>query len=141
MARALSLTNRYCRMTFNALSLAFLLQAPAAGGGSLMPLAFQFVLIIAIIYFVMWRPQQKQRKQHETALAALKRGDEVVTTARIIGKVVHIRETSKDGGANRMDDRVTIETGESRIVVERGGIARILGTSTSPSTAPAGESA
>jgi preprotein translocase subunit YajC len=126
-------------MTFTALSLAFLLQAPAAGGGSLMPLAFQFVLIVAIIYFVMWRPQQKQRKQHETSLAALKRGDEVVTAGGIIGEVVHIRETTKDGGANRMDDRVTIKTGESRIVVERGRIARILGAATS--TASTGESA
>ncbi len=126
-------------MTFNALSLAFLLQAPAAGGGSLTPLAFQFVLIIAIIYFVMWRPQQKQRKQHEASLAALKRGDEIVTAGGIVGKVVHIRETTKEGGANRMDDRVTIETGESRIVVERGRIARIVGTSTA--TATTGESA
>ena len=126
-------------MTFNALSLAFLLQAPAAGGGSLTPLAFQFVLIIAIIYFVMWRPQQKQRKQHEASLAALKRGDEIVTAGGIVGKVVHIRETSKEGGTNRMDDRVTIETGESRIVVERGRIARIVGTSATATTT--GESA
>lgn len=113
------------------LSLAFLLQAPAAGGGgSLAPLALQFVLIVAIIYFVMWRPQQKQRKQHESALAALKRGDEIVTAGGIVGEVVHIRETSKDGGANRMDDRVTIKSGESRLVIERGRIARIVGTNT-----------
>ena len=113
-----------------ALHLALLLQAPApaAGGGSLTPLLFQFVLIVAIIYFIMWRPQQKQRKQHETSLAALKRGDEVVTAGGIVGEVIHIRETTKDGGANRMDDRVTIKTGESRIIVERGRIAKIIGT-------------
>ena len=106
-------------MTMSALSLAFLLQAPAAGGGSLTPLAFQFVLIVAIIYFVMWRPQQKQRKQHEASLAALKRGDEIVTAGGIVGEVVHIRETSKEGGTNRNDDRVTIKSGESRLIVER----------------------
>ena len=111
-----------------ALHIALLLQAPAAGGGSLTPLIFQFVLIVAIIYFIMWRPQQKQRKQHESSLAALKRGDEVVTAGGIVGEVVHIRETSKDGGANRMDDRVTIKSGESRLIVERGRIARIIGT-------------
>lgn len=115
-----------------ALHLALLLQAPAAGGSSLTPLAFQFVLIVAIIYFVMWRPQQKQRKAHEAALASLKRGDEVVTAGGIVGEVVHIRETTKDGGTNRQDDRVTIRSGESKLVVERGRIARIVGKSSAP---------
>jgi preprotein translocase subunit YajC len=116
-------------------------QASLGGGASsLMPLAFQFALIIGIIYFLMVRPQQKQRKQHEAALRALKRGDEVVTSGGIVGEVIHIRETSKDGGANRMDDRVTIKSAESRLVVERGRIARIVGTSSAPadSTAASG---
>ena len=120
-----------------ALHLALLLQAPAAGatGGaaSLSPLLFQFVLIVAIIYFVMWRPQQKQRKQHESLLAALKRGDEIVTAGGIVGEVVHIRETSKDGGTNRADDRVTIKSGESRLIVERGRIQKIIGTASGSS--------
>jgi preprotein translocase subunit YajC len=112
---------------------AFLLQA-ATGGGSLMPFLVQFVLIIAIIYFIMVRPQQKQRRQHEEALKSLKRGDEIVTAGGIVGEVVHIRETSKDGGANRLDDRVTIKSAESRLVVERGRIAKILGKSTAAET-------
>jgi len=106
-----------------------LVQGAAGGAGStLMPFLVQFVLIIAIIYFIMVRPQQKQRQKHEAALKALKRGDEVVTTGGIVGEVVHIRETSKDGGANRLDDRVTIRSGESKLVVERGRIAKIVGT-------------
>ena len=115
---------------------ALLLQAaPAGGGSSLMPFLIQFILIIAIIYFVMIRPQQKQRQKHETALKALKRGDEVVTAGGIVGEVIHIKEMTKDGGANRLDDRVTIKSGESRLVVERGRIARITsGTSSSSST-------
>jgi preprotein translocase subunit YajC len=105
-----------------------LAQAGASGGGSsLTPFLVQFVLIIAIIYFIMVRPQQKQRQKHEESLKALKRGDEIVTTGGIIGEVVHIRETSKDGGANRLDDRVTIRSGESKLVVERGRIAKIIG--------------
>ena len=113
-----------------------LVQGAAGGAGStLMPFLVQFVLIIAIIYFIMVRPQQKQRQKHEAALNALKRGDEIVTTGGIIGEVVHIRETSKDGGANRLDDRVTIRSGESKLVVERGRIAKILTTSTSTSAA------
>jgi len=112
----------------------------STGASSLTPYLLQFVLIIAIIYFIMVRPQQKQRRQHEEALKALKRGDEVVTSGGIVGEVVHIRESTKEGGANRMDDRVTIKSAESRLIVERGRIAKIIGTtavvssSTTPST-------
>jgi preprotein translocase subunit YajC len=105
-----------------------------AGGSSLTPFLVQFVLIIAIIYFIMVRPQQKQRQKHEESLKALKRGDEIVTTGGIVGEVVHIRETSKDGGANRLDDRVTIRSGESKLVVERGRIAKIVGTTQASSS-------
>lgn len=104
----------------------------ASGGSSLMPLLVQFALIIGIIYFLMVRPQQKQRRQHEESLRSLKRGDEIVTTGGIIGEVIHIREMSKEGG-NKLDDRVTIKSGESRLVIERGRIAKILGTTTATS--------
>jgi preprotein translocase subunit YajC len=107
--------------------------APAAGSGSLMPIVVQFVLIIGIIYFIMIRPQQKQRKKHEELLGALKRGDEVVTAGGIVGEVIHIREMSSEGGKTRADDRVTIKSGESRLVVERGRIARINGSMSGPS--------
>lgn len=98
-----------------------------------MPFVVEFGLIIAIIYFMMVRPQQNQRRKHEAALKALKKGDEVVTSGGIVGEVIHIREATKDGGANRLLDRVTIKSGESRLVVERGRIAQITGTVT-PST-------
>jgi preprotein translocase subunit YajC len=108
--------------------------APAAGGGSsFLPIVVQFALIIAIIYFVMFRPQQKQRQQHEASLKALKRGDEIVTAGGIIGQVIHISDSSKDAAGKGLDDRVTIKSGESRLVVERGRIARI-NTSSSAST-------
>jgi preprotein translocase subunit YajC len=118
----------------NPLGVPFLL-LQAGGGSSISPLLFQFVLIVAIIYFIMWRPQQKQRRQREEALRALKRGDEVVTVGGIVGEVVHIRESTKDGGANRMDDRITIKSGESRLIVERGRIDRVIGaTAVTPAT-------
>jgi len=109
-----------------------LAQAPAAGSGSLTPIVVQFALIIAIIYFIMIRPQQRQRKKHEELLGALKRGDEVVTAGGIIGEVIHIKEMATEGGGTRADDRVTIKSGESRLVVERGRIARINGTASAP---------
>ena len=106
-----------------------LLQAGGApGGGSpLFQLGIQFALILAIFYFLMIRPQQKQRKQHEEALRNLKKGDEVVTAGGIVGQVLHIRDSVKEGTAQRaMDDQVTIKSGESRLVVERGRIAKIV---------------
>lgn len=123
-----------------AVATAFLLQAAPAGGGSLMPFAIQFILIIAIIYFVMIRPQQKQRQRHEAALKALKRGDEVVTAGGMVGEVIHIKEAAKEANTKGLDDRITIKTGESRIVVERRAISRILnagaGTASTGQAAP-----
>jgi preprotein translocase subunit YajC len=104
------------------------LLAQTSGAGSLMPIIVQFALIVGIIYFIMIRPQQRQRKKHEELLGALKRGDEVVTAGGIVGEVIHIREMSADGGGTRAEDRITIKSGESRLVVERGRIARINGS-------------
>lgn len=105
----------------------YLLQAAGGGGTSpLFQLGIQFALILAIFYFLMIRPQQKQRRQHEESLRSLQKGDDIVTTGGIIGQVVHIRETMKDGAAVKgMDDQVTIKSGESRLLVERGKIARV----------------
>jgi preprotein translocase subunit YajC len=107
-----------------------LLQGAAPGGGSFTPLLIQFGLIIAIIYFIMLRPQQKQRQQHEAALRELKRGDEIVTAGGIVGTVIHIPETAKDSTKKGLDDRVTIRSGESKLVVERGRISRIMASGT-----------
>ncbi len=111
-------------------------QVGATGGGSITPLLFQFGLIGLIFYFLMIRPQQQQRKKHEQALLDLKKGDEVVTAGGIVGEVVHIKEGLKDGqSARTLDDRVTIRTGESKVVVERGRIAKVLGANGSDSKA------
>ncbi len=111
----------------------------ASGGSSLTPLLFQFGLIFVIFYFLIIRPQQRQRKQHEQALRNLKRGDRVVTSGGIIAEVVHIKQTDRDGKPSpMMDDEVTVKSGESRLIVERGRIAKILaasGGATSVSTA------
>lgn len=111
----------------------------ATGGSSLTPLLFQFGLIFVIFYFLIIRPQQRQRKQHEQALRNLKRGDRVVTSGGIIAEVVHIKQTDRDGKpAPAMDDEVTVKSAESRLIVERGRIAKILAPSTSgTATVPA----
>lgn len=107
----------------------FLFQAASSSGSlsSFAPLIFQFGAIFAIFYFLMIRPQQKQRKEHEAAILSLKKGDEVVTAGGLVGEVLHIRESLKDGQSVRtLDDRVTLKTGESKVIVERGRIAKVM---------------
>ncbi|RAK62047.1 preprotein translocase subunit YajC [Phenylobacterium kunshanense] len=51
------------------------------------------ILLIVLFYFLMIRPQQKRMKQHQSMLAALKRGDQVVLSSGMIGKVVRVEDS------------------------------------------------
>ncbi|PUB13190.1 preprotein translocase subunit YajC [Yoonia sediminilitoris] len=55
---------------------------------SLIPL----ILIFAIMYFLLIRPQQKKLKEHQAMLGALRRGDQIVTQGGIVGKVVKVKD-------------------------------------------------
>ncbi len=113
-------------MTDSFLPALLLVQAASGGGISMVGFGIQMVAIFAIFYFLMIRPQQKQRKQHETRLMELKRGDAVVTAGGVIGEVVHVRDGTKDGApAKTLEDPITIRSGDSKMIVERGRIARI----------------
>ena len=103
------------------------------GGQSLTPFLVQLAAIFGIFYFLLIRPQQAQKKKHEEALRNIKRGDQIVTSGGIVGEVIHVRETiTGEGGTPRpMEDHITIKSAESRLIVERGRIARIVGVSTS----------
>jgi preprotein translocase subunit YajC len=90
---------------------------------------FMYGAIFAIFYFILIRPQQTQRKKHDEMVRTLKKGDEVVTTGGLVGEVVFIKERAGDAGAG-MEDRVTIKTGDTRVVIERGRIAKINRTVT-----------
>ncbi|MEM6940766.1 MAG: preprotein translocase subunit YajC [Pseudomonadota bacterium] len=50
------------------------------------------ILIFAIMYFLLIRPQQKKVKEHQAMVAALRRGDQVVTQGGMIGKVVKVKD-------------------------------------------------
>ena len=50
------------------------------------------ILIFGIMYFLLIRPQQKKVKQHQAMVAALRRGDQVVTQGGMIGKVVKVKD-------------------------------------------------
>ncbi|MGI9076858.1 MAG: preprotein translocase subunit YajC [Gemmatimonadaceae bacterium] len=118
-----------------ALLYAALLFAPSEGNALLQPLVM-FPLIFLIFYFVIMAPQKKQRQQQEATLKSLKKGDEVVTAGGIVGEVIHIKDTIKDGAAAPgMEDRVTIKSGESRLVIERGRITRVVSKTTTAAPA------
>jgi preprotein translocase subunit YajC len=50
------------------------------------------ILIFLIMYFLLIRPQQKKLKDHQAMVAALRRGDQVITQGGLIGKVVKVKE-------------------------------------------------
>jgi preprotein translocase subunit YajC len=109
-------------------SLALPLLLQAAAGPNPTGQLVMFLAIPAIIYFLMIRPQSKQRKQHEERLLQLKRGDHIVTVGGVVGEIVHMKESAGEGGPQRsLDDHITIRSGESRLIVERGRIAKIMG--------------
>jgi len=53
------------------------------------------ILIFAIMYFLLIRPQQKKVKEHQAMVAAVRRGDEVVTQGGLIGKVVKVKDNNE----------------------------------------------
>jgi len=93
-----------------------LLAVPREGGAGTTIFMVQMVLIFAIFYFLMIRPQAKERQKREEMLKTLKKGDEIVTSGGIIGKVVHVD-----------DNRLTVKTGDNtRLTVDRGRVASVL---------------
>ncbi|MEY4982270.1 MAG: preprotein translocase subunit YajC [Pseudomonadota bacterium] len=69
--------------------------AQAAGGasaGSAFASFVPLILIFAIMYFLLIRPQQKKMKEHKAMVEALRRGDQVMTAGGIVGKVTKVQE-------------------------------------------------
>ena len=93
------------------------MQSPSGqGGGSAMVQVAFFAAIFAIFYFLLIRPQQKQKREREDMLRAVKRGDRVVTSSGLHGTV-----------ASLDDETVTVRVTEQvRLVFDRSAIGRIV---------------
>ena len=85
------------------LVLGALLVAPSAhaqaagglGGGNLQDMLIQFLPLIGLVvlfYFLMIRPQQQRMKQHQAQISSIKRGDNVVLSSGVIGKIVRVED-------------------------------------------------
>ncbi|MES2707611.1 MAG: preprotein translocase subunit YajC [Verrucomicrobiota bacterium] len=79
-------------MNLSALSFLAQAPAPAQAGGLLSGPLPMLVLMMVMFYFMLIRPQQRQRKEHLARLAALKTGDEVVAAGGIHGLVTNVSE-------------------------------------------------
>ena len=98
---------------------AFAQAAPAAAGsdsplgmlGSFLPLVLMFV----VLYFIMIRPQMKRQKEHKAMIEALAKGDEVVTSGGLLGKVTKLGESY-----------ISIEAGNGELMVQRTAIVQVL---------------
>jgi len=91
-----------------------LLDVPMAEGGNPMfSMVISMVLIFAVMYLLMIRPQRKREKKQREMRSRLEIGDEIITIGGIIGRVVSLRE-----------DSIVIETGNdrSKIRVTRGAV-------------------
>ena len=93
--------------------------SPAGGGGSssqLTPTLIMFGAMFAIFYFLMIRPQQKQRQERDRMLSAIKRGDKVVTSSGMFGTVTNLTDKTV---TLRVADQVKLE-------FERSAIGRVV---------------
>jgi preprotein translocase subunit YajC len=92
--------------------------APAAGGSTessllgMLPLVLMFV----VLYLVMIRPQMKRQKEHKAMIEALAKGDEVVTSGGLLGRVSKMGETY-----------VTLDVGNNvELQVQRSAVVQVL---------------
>ena len=75
------------------------------------------ILIFAIMYFLLIRPQQKKLKQHKAMVSALRRGDQVITQGGLIGKVTKVKE----------GEELEVEIAEGvKVRVVQGTIAQVI---------------
>jgi preprotein translocase subunit YajC len=83
----------------------------AAGLASFVPL----ILMFAVFYFLLIRPQQKRTKEHKKMLDSLKRGDEVIAGGGIYGRIVECA-----------DDYVILDAGDSRLRMARASVTALV---------------
>lgn len=94
-------------------------QAAPGGENALMGM-LPIILMFVILYFLMIRPQMKRQKEHRNMVAALAKGDEVITSGGMLGKITKVS-----------DNYITIEVGSLsdkpvEVLVQRTAVANVL---------------
>ncbi|WP_260424678.1 MULTISPECIES: preprotein translocase subunit YajC [unclassified Desulfovibrio] len=102
-------------------SVAYAMGTPQATGGtpaSGTEMLMQFlplIIMFVIFWFLLIRPQQKRAKAHKQMLSELKRGDHVLTSSGLIGRILELD-----------DEQVLLECGEAKLRISRGAIGGIM---------------
>ena len=98
------------------ISPAYAQAASPFGGDSMLVSLLPFILIFVIMYFLILRPQQKRQKQHQEMVKNVRRGDTVITSGGLVGKVTKVTD----------DEQIEIELAEGvRVRQMRGMIADV----------------
>jgi preprotein translocase subunit YajC len=87
---------------FMFISPAYAQAASPFGGDSMLVSLLPFILIFVIMYFLILRPQQKRQKQHSEMVKNVRRGDTVITSGGLVGKVIKVSD----------DEQIEVEVAE-----------------------------
>jgi preprotein translocase subunit YajC len=100
------------------------LAASAQGGIGVLGTLLPFILMFAVFYFLLIRPQQKRQKARNAMLSALKKGDKVVTIGGLHGTIAEIT-----------DDVVVLRVNEStKLTFERAAVNTVVNSAPEPSS-------
>ena len=89
--------------------------ATAAAGGGVMDF-LPLIALVAVFYFLVLRPQSKRAKEHKVMMEALQKGDEVVTSGGVVGRVVKV-----------YDEYASVELAENmEVKVQKVAILNVL---------------
>ena len=95
------------------------------GFASLIPIILMFV----IFYFLLIRPQQKKAKEHREMISHLKKGDRIVTSGGLHGRITGVGDTT-----------MTVEIADKvRVKIARGNVSQVLQSSSQPQNAKKGK--
>lgn len=98
-------------------------QEGGASGGDMLQALFFPILLLVVFYFLLIRPQQKRAKEHKQMVEALKKGDEVVTSGGVLGKILDVGENF-----------ILVEAGEGiQLKVQRQAVSAVMPKGTTKS--------
>ena len=97
------------------------LQAAAAQQPGMGSFWIMMLLMVAVMYFFMWRPESKRRKEMANFRANLKKGDKIITAGGIYGVVKEIKETTL---LIEVDSNVTLRIDKNMVVADNSQLQK-----------------
>ncbi len=98
-----------------------LLQADAVGQPGMGGFWIMMLLMIAVLYFFMWRPESKRRKEMAKFREGLKKGDKIITAGGIYGTVKEVKETTL---LIEVDGNVTLRIDKNMVVADNSQLQK-----------------